>query len=303
LIEAKADEGAGAFEALASAFGNIDRQNERVRAGAFTETLREWRASGREIPVVVSHKWDDPFAVIGSANPDHVHETTRGLLVRGSLDLEDNATARQVHKLMRRGNLTAWSFGFTVPPGGSSRKDGVTEINRVDLHEVGPCLVGANADAQLVAVKSALDETPQEYRIDGKTWDGSASNYDDKQYAAACILDRSDCGEGLLPAKQRYSLPIARPGESWRVSPDAEGVHAAAQRLESVKACPKANRNAAQRLIRAYVLIGEDPPESVTAMAAKSLADEIGELSTDELRAKLGLGKAVEPIQIASFEC
>jgi hypothetical protein len=40
-------------------------------------------------------------------------------------------------------------------PGGKRRgKDGEQIITRIDLHEVGPCLVGMNEEAQLVGVKS-----------------------------------------------------------------------------------------------------------------------------------------------------
>ena len=101
--------------------------NEPLRG--LTDSPRRWRGSGKEIPIVASHKWGDPFAIIGSAHPENVRETSRGLLVRGRLDTEDNPTAKQVYKLTKRGNLSAWSFGFTVPEDGAGRgKDGTNEI-------------------------------------------------------------------------------------------------------------------------------------------------------------------------------
>ena len=70
-------------------------------------------------------------------------------------------------------------------------------------------------------------------------WDGSASRYDDAEYAKACVLDRNDCTDASnMSAKQRYSLPVANPGSSWSESPDKGGVAAAAQRLSAVKAGP-----------------------------------------------------------------
>ena len=154
LIDSTA-EATGEVTAYASVFGNVDSVGDRVMPGAFTETLATFRAKGREIPIVAAHKSDDPWSIIGSAPPDRVRETSRGLLVEGRLDIEDNPLAKQVHKLMARGNLTAWSFGYTVPKDGQRRgKDGANEIFKVDLFEVGPCLVGANREAELVGVKT-----------------------------------------------------------------------------------------------------------------------------------------------------
>jgi Escherichia/Staphylococcus phage prohead protease len=149
----------GWFEALVAAFGNRDKHGDRILPGAFDDTLARWRASGKQVPVIVSHTWSDPWAFIGTADPHEIESTSEGLVVRGRLDVEDNATARQTHRLMRRGNLTGWSFGYQVAPGGERRgKDGANEITRLHLHEIGPCLVGANDRAQLRAVKSAFDQ-------------------------------------------------------------------------------------------------------------------------------------------------
>jgi HK97 family phage prohead protease len=155
-IEVKADGEAGEFTALASVFGNVDSVGDRVIPGAFTETLRKLRESGDPLPIVLSHQWDDPFKHIGVAYPENVKQTKRGLLVKGKLDM-DNDVARQVYRLMKRRSLKAFSFGYTVDeqrPG----PDGVNELVKVDLFEVGPTLVGANRSAELQAVKSALSE-------------------------------------------------------------------------------------------------------------------------------------------------
>lgn len=153
LIESKADPETGTFTALASVFGNVDLVGDRMMPGSFQNTLAKWRASGDPIPVILSHKWDDPWATVGEADPRAVLETDRGLLVQGQLDL-DNPLAKQVHKLMSRGLLKGWSFGYTVPAGGQRHKNGANEILEVDLVEVGPTLKGANPEAQLQAVKS-----------------------------------------------------------------------------------------------------------------------------------------------------
>lgn len=92
-------------------------------------------------------------------------------------------------------------------------------------------------------------------------WNGDASNYTDAQYEAACVLDRKACGQAG-PAKTRCSLPIKAPG-SDKVDPD--GLAAAAQRVDSVKACPAAVSAAKGRLRSAYKSLGKEPPPSLKA--------------------------------------
>ncbi|MGH2963815.1 MAG: HK97 family phage prohead protease [Solirubrobacterales bacterium] len=164
LVEAKADD-AGQFTALAAVFGNIDNQGDRVMPGAFSETLRKWRDSGDEIPVIFSHQAQDLFAWIGTADPNDIRETAQGLVVNGKLDVTDNPTARQVAKLMKRGNLKGWSYGYTVPAGGETiAEDGANDLHRIDLIEVGPTLRGANREARTLAVKS-MDDLPDRCRL------------------------------------------------------------------------------------------------------------------------------------------
>jgi HK97 family phage prohead protease len=147
----------GTFVALASVFNNVDRVGDRVLPGAFTQSLRQWRASGKMLPIILAHNWKDIQAHIGYADPKQVRETSKGLQVKAHLDISESETAKRVHTLMKRGQLTAMSFGYSVPDGGQELDSkGVNEINQIDLHEVGPTLVGANPDAQIESVKSAL---------------------------------------------------------------------------------------------------------------------------------------------------
>jgi len=94
------------------------------------------------------------MAFVGEADPNDVRETTQGLLVRGKLDLSNPPLGAQTHKLLKSGALGGWSFGYIVPPDDSKRRNGITEISKVELLEVGPTLRGANREARTLAVKS-----------------------------------------------------------------------------------------------------------------------------------------------------
>ncbi|MFF0942698.1 HK97 family phage prohead protease [Kocuria sp. CPCC 205300] len=144
----------GTFEAIVSAFGNIDSYGDVMAKGAFADSLKSWEDSGDPIPVVWSHAKDDPFSHIGTVV--EAKETDDGLWVKAQLDLE-NPTAVQVHKLLKGRRVRQFSFAYSVRDSGPIEVDGIkaTELRSVDLYEVGPTLVGANPATQLLGVKSA----------------------------------------------------------------------------------------------------------------------------------------------------
>ena len=151
--EDDATTGLGEFTALVSAFGNVDTYGDVIVKGAFAEDLARWEASGDPIPVVWSHKWDDPMAHIGYVTK--AEETDEGLVVTATVDL-DNATAAQVYRLLKGRRITQFSFAFDVLDGGPIKRDGqeVNEIRKAKIYEVGPCLVGVNQETELLGAKA-----------------------------------------------------------------------------------------------------------------------------------------------------
>ena len=146
-------DGAGTFTAVVSVFDTVDLVGDVVMPGAFTETLAEWKASGDPIPVVWSHGWADPFNHIGGVV--NAVETATGLQVDGQLDLE-NPTAAQVFRLLKGRRITQFSFAYDVLDATGAERDGVSvlELRRLKLHEVGPTLLGAHPDTELLDVKA-----------------------------------------------------------------------------------------------------------------------------------------------------
>lgn len=170
----------GQFRALVSAFGNVDSYGEVVMPGAFTDTLKTWEESGDPIPVVWSHKWDDPFSHIGHVI--EAKESADGLEILAQLDVVDNPTAAQVHRLMVAGRIKQFSFAYDVDDGawgerskaGDDDEDATTtevfELRKLTLHEVGPCLVGVNRATELRDIKSLIrDEIADQLKTTGAT--------------------------------------------------------------------------------------------------------------------------------------
>lgn len=153
------DAAEGEFTALVAAFGNVDSQGDIIEPGAFTDTLAAWAAKGDPIPVIFNHDWDNAFAHIGAILPENAIETEAGLQVTGTIDT-DEPYAGKVYRLMKQRRLTQFSFVAVAAEGGWSletQADGqiVSHLTKLDLFEVGPTLRGANAETQLISIKSA----------------------------------------------------------------------------------------------------------------------------------------------------
>ena len=104
---------------------------EVIKEGAFKRSLK----SRNEIKLFMNHNTD---VVLGStrAGTLRLTEDSRGLLA--TADLPDTTAGRDLSVLMKRGDVSSMSFGFSVPPKGDTwSQDGNTrELHQVRLHEV-----------------------------------------------------------------------------------------------------------------------------------------------------------------------
>ena len=104
---------------------------ERIQRGAFRKTLQ----SRNEIKLLWNH---DAGNVLGSlrAGTLRLFEDNHGLKVEA--DLPDTQLGRDTATLLKRGDVSAMSFGFTVPKGGDMWNTDGTErtLKSVRLHEV-----------------------------------------------------------------------------------------------------------------------------------------------------------------------
>lgn len=151
----------GTMVAYASIFDNVDRVGDVVIRGAFDESLKEWNASGRPIPLLYGHDFYDPFSNIGTVT-DAV-EDEKGLKVTAKFDL-DNPKAAQVYKLVKEKRISQMSFAYDVLDGSWAERDGqeVYELKKLKLHEVSVVPLGANSETEILEVKSWQDMAPDE---------------------------------------------------------------------------------------------------------------------------------------------
>ncbi len=165
-VKATGDASGGEFEAIVSVFGNVDSYGDVVAAGAFAESLAKWTASGTPIPVIWSHQWTDVDSHIGEVvdakellpgDPQLPEDLASlgGLWVRAKLD--DDVRPNKVRALLKGGRVKNFSFAYDIEEAGWVKLDGrdVYELRKLDVLEVGPCLIGANRATELVSAKEA----------------------------------------------------------------------------------------------------------------------------------------------------
>ncbi len=126
--------------ALISTWDIVDFQGDRVRRGAFLNSIHEWEESGDKLPFLWSHQWLDPMAHLGVVQS--MRETDRGLEVTAEI-LDDNEFAQQVKRLIEQRRVTQYSFAYDVVRE-RMMEDGSNELLELKLIEAGPTLSGAN---------------------------------------------------------------------------------------------------------------------------------------------------------------
>lgn len=156
LVEVKSDGDQGRFQALASTY-DIDSVGDKVKPGAFAKTLATWQAKGDSIPLLWSHRMDDPDYNLG-----HVldaKEAPGGLWVDVQLDLT-HTKAMQVYKLLKGRRINNLSFAYdeedsqrVTGPDGKS----YNELRQLKLYEVSLTPIGANQHTSVLGVKAAVE--------------------------------------------------------------------------------------------------------------------------------------------------
>jgi hypothetical protein len=133
---------------------------EVIREGAFKRSLK----SRNEIKLFMNHNTD---VVLGStrAGTLKLSEDSRGLLAQA--ELPDTSAGRDLSVLMKRGDVSSMSFGFSVPPKGDAwSSDGATrELHQVRLHEVS-IVTGFPAYEATTATVRSLDILAQRTAVD-----------------------------------------------------------------------------------------------------------------------------------------
>jgi HK97 family phage prohead protease len=188
---------------------------ERIQPGAFSRSLR----SRNEIKMFWNH---DTGQVLASkrAGTLRLSEDSHGLRVEA--DLPDTTAGRDASYLIKRGDISEMSFGFSVPRGGDSwSDDGATrELREVRLHEVS--VVSFPAYRQTTVSVRSLDGLVEATGLEADKLNAAITaleNGDELDEAHASILDaaigrlkmqRDDVAASLSLKQKQLDVLLAR---------------------------------------------------------------------------------------------
>lgn len=135
----------GKVQAVFSTFDVVDSDGDVVRQSAFR--------NGQEIPMVWSHDWNRPIGK-GRVKTDATRAVFDGQFF---MDTQDGKEAFRTVKAM--GDLQEWSWGFRILDSEYGEQDGknVQFINKAEVFEVSPVLVGANRQTATLGIKDGLN--------------------------------------------------------------------------------------------------------------------------------------------------
>ena len=143
------EEKEGLFKGYAASTGNIDRGNDIILKGAFTESLAKTDPS--KIRVLWQHSWDNPIGKTLSMSEDD-----NGLLVEGEL-LLDIERARDTRTLIKNNAIDGLSIGFTIDD--FSYDNNTRVIKKLTVHEYSFVTFAMNPQAIVNDIKSCKLES------------------------------------------------------------------------------------------------------------------------------------------------
>lgn len=132
----------GTFEGLLSVYGNVDRQGDLVKPGAYAETLQ---ANNYRVPLLWQHDQAQPIGTLT------LEDSAVGLKAKGRL-LLSVSKAREAYDLLREGIVKGLSIGYqAIDP---IKKNGVRILQKLELFEGSLVTVAANPLAVVSSVKA-----------------------------------------------------------------------------------------------------------------------------------------------------
>jgi uncharacterized protein len=182
---------------------NLGGFTETIRPGAFRASLK----ARNDIKLLWNH---DTGAVMGStrAGTLTLTEDERGLRV--SATLPDTTYGRDARELVRRGDVTGFSFGFSMPARGGDEwsADGTERVLKsVRLHEVSLVAFPAYPETNGTATVRGLDKIAQRANVDAdaladallKIENGEDISSDDRNLLQTVIDELAPEAEAIEP--------------------------------------------------------------------------------------------------------
>ena len=142
-----------------------DSYGDIVKPGAFTETIKNRKASGHPFPLCLNHNFSD---VIGAVDMETLEDTEKGPHIEAALF--DTGRAQEVRKWLKSGAIYQFSFAYEVQgweePTPEQRKKGITNVlTKLEVFEISVVTVPANQNAVVTDVKSGRRNSQKDAEV------------------------------------------------------------------------------------------------------------------------------------------
>jgi len=149
------DEDRGEVTAYLAVFGNIDHQGDRIRQGAFANSIKQYPT----VPMISQHLYPGGAGnlpanqvVLGKWR---LSEDEHGLLGKGRVNLKTQA-GREHFELLKSGDLNKFSIGYETKDADFENVEGksIRNLKEIVMREGSLVIFPANDEAELVGVKA-----------------------------------------------------------------------------------------------------------------------------------------------------
>lgn len=147
----------GEFSGYGSVFDVVDLGYDRVRKGAFKDSIQNHEQKGTWPAMFYSH---DHNKEIGEWR--NIREDERGLFVEGKLWIDgqhpDHDAMKAYRGMKKEKGKMGLSIGYSIPKGGAEidEETGIRDLEKIKLWEVSPTVFPMNESARVDTVKDAL---------------------------------------------------------------------------------------------------------------------------------------------------
>lgn len=216
----------GTFSGYGAVFSNLDSYGDVIQPGAFKETLKTWKKSGRHPPMLLQHAMgmttEDslPVGVWTSMEEDDV-----GLKVEGRLIAMDTDRAKYIYEGLKTRALDGLSIGYVAKEFvvGTKPKEPRRSLKSVELMECSVVVFPANDKSRVKGVKSARD-------FDNTDWrDVEAALRDEG-------LSRTDAVTAVSSFKAYLQRDAGEPDQALRDEATSEALRSLAERIRALAA-------------------------------------------------------------------